>query len=212
MKKILMFFTGILLLLISFAALYFSSALFDASEKRSIKSFVFQPNDLSVNRVGRPVPIDELSDTYVREKLIKKFVTEYFYISPDPESLAIRTRPDSIMAALSSPEVFKNWRKGEAQKIEEVSDNKVLRHVSFNEIVQKEGSDYWEVHYELKTWEKPNIMDLKPKLTEGVMYLKIEFEKKLRNMRAGKDFDIGEYLKNGGDPAAIFNFMVTEVQ
>ena len=212
MKKLIMFFIGTLLLLLTFVALYFSGALFDASNDRKIQAFVFQPNNLSDDRIGRPVSVDQLSEKFVREKLIRKFVFEYFYVTPDIENIATRTRSDSIMAAMSGPDVFKDWKKDQAEKIENLAGKKSFRTVNIKDIIMPLNSDYWDVSYELKTWNEPNNMDLKPEIESGVLHLKISFEKGIRDQRAGSGFDVGEYLKEGGDPAAIFKFRVDEVR
>ena len=206
-----MFFIGTLLLLLTFVALYFSGALFDASNDRKIQAFVFQPNNLSNDRIGRPVSVDQLSEKFVREKLIRKFVFEYFYVTPDIENIAIRTRGDSVMAAMSGPDVFKEWKKDQAEKIENLAGKKSFRTVNVTDEILKKG-DYWEVNYELKTWDEPNNMDLNPTIEKGTLYLKISFEKGIRDQRAGSSFDVGEYLKEGGDPASIFKFRVDEVR
>lgn len=211
MKKIVMFFIGTLLLLLTFVALYFSGALFDASNDRYIQSFVFQTNNLSTDRIGRPVPVDQLSEKFVRERLIKKFVFEYFYVTPDVENIATRTRSDSVMAAMSAPDVFKDWRKNQATEIENLASKKILRLVTVSDEILKKG-DYWEVPYTLKTWNESNNMNLAPTVKSGVLYLKISFEKGIRDQRAGSSFDIGKYLKDGGDPAAIFKFRIDEIR
>ncbi|MBN1324797.1 MAG: hypothetical protein JW974_01095 [Alphaproteobacteria bacterium] len=211
MKKLIMFFAGIILLLLTFVALYFSGALFDASNDRYIEAFVFQPNNLSTDRIGHPVPVEKLSDKFVRERLIKKFIIEYFYINPDVENIALRTRSDSVMAAMSAPDVFKDWRKTEVKEIEDLSGKKAFRTVTIGDEILKKG-DYWEVYYELKTWHETNNMNLTPDVKNGIMYIKISFEKGIRDKRAGGSFDIQKFLENGGDPAAVFKFRVDEVR
>ncbi|MBN2890934.1 MAG: hypothetical protein JXL97_03630, partial [Bacteroidales bacterium] len=175
-----MFFSGIMILLLSVTALYFSGALFDANNDRYIDAFVFQPNNLSSDRIGTPVSIDQLSDKFVREKLIKKFITEYFYVNPDVENIALRTRSDSVMAAMSGPIVFKDWKKNVAKEINTLSDKKFMRTATVVDEIIKKG-DYWEVHYELKTWDKSNDMNLTPQVENGIIYLKIVFEKGVRD-------------------------------
>jgi hypothetical protein len=218
-----MFFAGLALLLATFAALYFSGMLFDAGGKRRLGAFVFQPNDLSVDRVGRPIPADQLSEKFIREKLIGKFVIEYFYAAPDIENIARRTRADSVLAAMSAPDVFNDWLGGQAEEIERLAENKSMRSVSVGEIVRRPGSDYWEVFYELKTWESPNDMNLKPAVRRGVMLLRMlgkesednegkESIREIRDTINGRDFDVRKHLDNGGDPSIIFKFKISEVR
>ena len=211
MKKVIMFFIGILLLLLTFASLYFSGAIFDITDNRNINAFVFQPNNLSSDRIGRPVPLDDLSEKFVREKLIKKFIIEYFYVTPDVENIALRTRSDSVMAALSASNVFKDWKKNDAQDIQNMAQKKMLRTVTINDEILKKG-DYWQVDYELTTWNEANNMNLTPNKKNGIMYIKISFEKGIRDKRAGSSFNSAKYLEDGGDPASIFKFRVDEVR
>lgn len=213
MRRLLGFLFGILILGLTFVILYFSGALYSSTDQRHIDPFIFQPNDISADRIGRPQPLEELTDKFVRERLIKKFVIEYFYVNPDVENIAQRTRPDSVLAALAHRSVFKEWQQNEARRIEDMATEKYMRTVTVaNEIIQPAGSDYWIVHYELKTWDKPNNMELIPTVHRGIMHLKIEFEKGVRDLRGGQKFDVQKYLNDGGDPAAIFKFRVDEVR
>jgi hypothetical protein len=155
--------------------------------------------------------LDRLSDKFVREKLIKKFVVEYFYATPGAENIARRARANSVMAAMSAPAVFKDWMNTEADTIEKLAGKRMLRTVGTADEIIKKG-DYWEVYYELKTWDQPNDMNAAPVVNSGVMYLRISFEKGVRDKINGQNFDVQKYLGNGGDPAAIFKFTVDEVR
>lgn len=211
MRKILMFFAGLILLGLTFVTLYFSGALFDATNNRYINAFVFQPNNLSVDRIGRPIPVDELSDEFIRKRLIKKFIIEYFYATPDVEDIAQRTRSNSVLSAMATPLVFKEWVNGEAKDIETLAGYKSLRTVTVADEIIPQG-DYWEVRYRLKTWDTPNDMDLEPRFEDGIVYIKISFEKGIRDQINGQDFNVNKYLKDGKDPAVIFKFKVEEVR
>jgi hypothetical protein len=211
MHKLIMFFAGLILLMLTFAALYFSGALFDAGSKRQIKSFVFQPNDLSVGRIGRPIPVDELSEKFILERLIKKFVFEYFYATPDVENIAQRTRGNSILSAISAPDVFQEWKNTEAKEIEKLAGEKMLRMVRVADEILLKG-DYLEVYYELITWDEPNNMNLGPKVENAIIYIKISFGQGVRDRINGRKFDVQKYLNGGGDPAAIFKFTVDGVR
>jgi len=236
MKNLIMFFTGIILLGLAGAALYLSGAVFDAGGQRYIEAFVFQPNNLSEARIGRPVPVEQLSDKFIRERLIRKFVHEYFHVIPDGDDIARRTRADSVMAQLAASAVFSAWKQGEARDIETLSGKKTLRTVVVGDIILPPGSDYWEVHYDLYTWPQANDMDLTPAVTSGLMHLKISFARGVLGQKFDTDEflksggennspgnpaaipkftskrDIGKYLSEGGDPAVIFRFLVDEVK
>jgi len=211
MKRTFVFFTGIILLLLSFAALSFSGFLFNASDEMHIEPYIFQPNNLSTARIGRPVPIEQVSDEFVRDRLIKKFVYEYFYVIPDIDDVSNRTGGESVLAAMSvNSDVFNKWRAGPAKDIEKLAREKVLRTVSVADEILSRG-DYLEIRYETKTWTTPNFMGHTPLVESGVLYIKLDFEKSVREQRSGKNFNVQEYLNNGGDPAAIFKFRVAEV-
>lgn len=212
MRRLIIFLVGLLLLLLTFVTLYFSGALFDAADKRQIEPFVAQPNNLSEERIGRPITIEQATDTFVRERLIRKFVYEYFYVNPDVENIARRTRGDSVLATLSSKDVFNQWRAGTAEEIENLASKKYMRTVNIaREIILPKDSNYWVVNYDLYTWDAPNDMGLLPMVTSGTMYLKIEFIKGIRGQSGSSEFNVKQHLENGGDPAAIFMFRVDEV-
>ena len=141
MKKLIMFFAGLALLLVTGAGLYFAGALYDAGDKFTVQPFIFQPNNLSAARIGTPLSIDQLSADTILETLIKKFVTEYFYITPDAEDIAQRTRRGSILSMLSSPDVFNEWKNDQAPVIERLADAHVLRTVHVVVRFEKELRD-----------------------------------------------------------------------
>lgn len=203
---------GILMMAMSFGALYFVSALHDAGHDMVIAPYVFQPNNLSSARIGVPLSIDQMTEGAIRDALIKKFVTEYFYVTPDSENIAKRAQRGGILSLMAGDAVYKKWSNDIAPELERMADDKMLRTVRVaKQIFKPTGSDYWTVAYELKTWEKPNDMAAEPVVDRGVLYLKIVFEKQLRDQMHGAPFDVREYLLNGGDPAAIFRFRVDEV-
>ena len=58
---------------------------------------------------------------------------------------------------MSSSTVFDEWAANEASVIQKLAENKSMRTVRvIDDIFQPNGSKYWVVNYELKTWEKPN--------------------------------------------------------
>ena len=119
-----MFIIGLLLLGVTFVTLYLTGALYNATDQRQINAYVFQPNNISSDRIGRPVPVENLSEKFVRERLIKKFITEYFYVTPDVEDIAACQRSNSVLAALSTPADFKTWRNTDDAEIENMADKK----------------------------------------------------------------------------------------
>ena len=214
MKKLLMFFGGIILMLVMFVALYLAAGIFDAGSSHTIDTYFFQTNARSSMRLGVPASASDLGDDKMRDMLIKKYVYEYFYVIPDKEDIARRTRPgESTMARLSRGDVFNRWRDGEARVIEELATSGALRMVEvLNPIVKPADSDYWIVNYELKTWYAPNDLNEMPEISRGVILLDIypatggytEIRQSVK--------DVGAALKSGRDPATLFNFGVIGVE
>ena len=211
MKKLVGFFAGIILLALCGAALYLTGAIFDAGRAQVIKPYFFQPNNMSERRPGVPLTAAEIGDSEFLELLVRKYITEYFYAAPDPENIAQRTNSQSTLALMSTAAVFDEWTQGEAQNIQKLADDKSMRTARvIDKIFKPSGSDYWVVNYELTTWTKPNDFNVLPIVSRGTMYMKIVYEPR---MRTTPDINVlHEYLEDGGDPAAVFQFTVTEIQ
>ena len=78
-----------------------------------------------------------------------------------------------------------------------------------DKIFQPNGSKYWIVNYELKTWEKPNDFSVAPTITRGTLYMDIYYEPGLRK---NVDMEIlHNHLEEGGDPARVFDFKVNRI-
>lgn len=210
MKKLIMFLAGLMLLVLMFGALYFTGAIYDAGSRTEIDTFFFQPNNLSSMRVGVPASPEELGESKVRDRLIGKFITEYFYATPDAENIARRTRPGSPMSQMTTATVFNAWQNGEAQVIQELAGKKAMRMATvIGEIRNPVGSKYYEVDYELKTWATPNDLSSHPSVSRGTMFLDITYEPGIRE--SIREAGIHKYLDDGGDPAALFKFRVNEI-
>lgn len=210
MKKLIMFLVGLILLALTGMAVYFSGGIFDAGLNQKIYPYFFQPNNLSSQRPGAPQTSESIGDAEFRDLLVSKYITEYFYAAPDAENIAKRMSSNSILAQMSSTEVFKEWLENESQTIQKLAENKSLRtaHV-IDKIFQPNGSKYWVVNYELKTWEKPNDFGTQPVITRGTMFLDINFKNTMWEIA-----DIEElhyYLEEGGDPAGVFHFKVLKI-
>ena len=215
MRKLIMFFMGLVLLVLVTAMLFLTSAIYDTGASESISTYFFQTDNLSVMRPGTPVRASEIGETAMREMLIKKYVTEYFYAIPDVENIAVRTRSSSVLARMSSTPVFNDWANGEATEIQSLAEEKMMRTVDIDgEIYKPSDSDYWVVPYVLRTWTNSNDMSSQPKITRGILLMDIFFDMNMRDT-----IDVGQYLKHGYnrfeteyDPAAIFRFRVTDLR
>lgn len=186
---------------------------FDVSRNFSVNSVIFQPANLSRDRIEKPVPLDVLPDEFVRDSLIKKFVNEYFYIAPDAGDMARRKRTDSALARMSDPVVFDQWNEKFAEDMEKLADQNVMRRVVVNSIVLPPNSEYFQVSYDLMTWDVANDITRAPLIQKNKsMSIRLNFEKGVRQQQTnGARFDVKKYLEDGGDPATIFRFRALEV-
>lgn len=209
-RKIIMFFSGIAVLVLTFGMLYFSGAIYDAGSNLKVQPYFFQPNFLSERRPGTPLTAEEIGESKFLDMLIKKYVTEYFYVIPDAENVARRTLSSSSLAKMSSADAFNTWTNTEAKTIQNLAEDKAMRIVSLVDNAYKpSGSDYYIVNYELKTWTKPNDFNTIPETSRGTLYLKIIFEQGMRQDETMEQ--IHKYLEEEGDPVSVFKFQVIEV-
>ena len=213
MKNIIYFFAGLALVALILAALFFGAVLFDTAGVAQVRGFIFQPNNLAAMRVGAPIPLDETTDSFVRDRLIRKYVGEYLRVIPDATYMESRRHSRSILAAMSAPEAFTEWDAKIAPALEKLAADGVLRRVIVHDIVLAE--DYYMVSYELLTWDSPNAIEVLPKSTRGIMHLQLYFEKAMWETVDGRidgmPFDAGKYLESGRDPAGMFRFKVRKV-
>lgn len=210
MKKLMGILFGLILLAMTGVGLYLTGGIFDAGMNQNIFPYFFQPNNLSERRPGVPQTAEYMGDSQFLNLLVRKYVAEYFYAAPDSENIARRTSPNGVLARMSAATVFDEWLANEGKRIQDLAADKAMRiaHV-IDQIYQPHDSKYWVVNYELITWEKPNDFSIQPTVTHGTMYMDITYQ---MGMRTGVETDIlHEYLENGGDPAAVFNFRVNQI-
>ena len=220
MKRLITFLAGIVLIALTIAMLFLMSAIYDSANKNRIETFFFQTNSLSEMRPGMPETPTQIGETTMREMLIKKYVNEYFYAIPDIENIAKRTSRASTLARMSVSSVFNNWVDTEADKIQTLAENKMMRTVEIDgEIYKPTRSDFWVVPYILYTWDTANDMDAAPIITHGTLLMDITFDMGVRETVGGDTFDVGNYLnhsynrfESGYDPAVIFKFRVNNLE
>ncbi len=204
-------------MLMACAMLFFTGAIYDSGDKLMVEPYFFQPNNLSSDRVGLPKTPTELGDAYMHDALIRRFVTEYFYVIPDAENIARRmtTSNANPLAHLSAPMVFKTWLENTAPKLQEMVTENQLRLVRFTndpntpDIVYNPINEYYQIFYQLHTWTTPNALITTPIVTNHTMFIKFE-------ERPGITPDILKYgvhrhLDKYGDPIGLFRFKVTDV-
>lgn len=214
MRRIIEFLAGLILIVLTGAALCLGAAIYDAGKKLTATPYFFQPDNLSARRVGMPAAATEYGADRIRNMLIEKFVTEYFYAVPDGENITRRIAGRTAMRQLSNNDVFDTWKNTAAAEIQELAENKAMRLVHIAGISLPADSQYWVVEYKLATWKRPNDMFSGPVFTDGTMYIKINYEPgvRKRNPVTNKSFSMEKYLESGQDPAGVFKFLVTDVQ
>ena len=162
-----------------------------------------------------------MSATDLRNKLIKKYVSEYFKVIPGDTDILNR----KTLWVMSDANAFDYWKKTEAKAITEMSANKMFRVArvlddgiaTYNKPESEEqNSDeiqimYYKVRYHMFTWEKSNVLEIEPTYEQGTLYLEIKFEPGLRETIKHKNYDIREYLKSGENPAGLFKFSVLNI-
>jgi len=217
MRKIKSFFIGIMLLAIMFASVLLVTLIYRANTNSSVKSYIFQLGNYAGERVGALQNINEISAVDLRNKLIKKYVSEYFSIIPGDNITAQRR----TLRALSSPDAYKEWEENESEEIEKMAQHGVFRRVHINDtdIVttnMPEGYDYYNavqaapiyyaVRYMTETWPESNSMGIEPIYESGIIYIEARFKPGI------KDFiDVHKHLKSGEPPMELFMFEVTNV-
>ena len=214
-RKLITFLAGLVLIALTIAMLFVSSAIYDSAKKSSVDTFFFQTNRLSEMRPGVPVTAAEIGETAMREMLLKKYLHEYFYVIPDAENIARRTSRGSTLASMSTPNVFNTWTETEGETISTMAEQKMMRMVDIDgEIYKPADSDYWVVPYVLYTWTNANDMTTAPVITRGTLLMDIFYAPGTRDT-----IDVGNYLKHGynrfepgREPATIFRFGVRNLE
>lgn len=209
MRKLISFFIGLIILAAMFAMIAGASIIYDTARKIQIETYFFQPNNMSVERVGLPMTISEIGSTKLRQMLVEKYISEYFYVIPDVANINDRMGPGSPLARMSLTSVFRQWQEQEGAYIKELAEQGAFRTVRvIGDIYKPDNSDFWTVKYEIKTWYHPNDMAEEPEIRQDVLYLGID---DVYMMDFRENIDIAQYLENGGDPAAIFRFGVMAI-
>ena len=209
MKKLIMFFSGLMLLVLMCGALVLTGFIYDTGAKTTIDTYFFQPDDNAIRRPGVPVGDLVLGADKMRERLIAKYITEYFYVTPDISDVARRKAGETSLYRMSVRPVFNAWLKNVAPEIEDLAKSRALRTVSLVSLSQDKNNKYWIAEYELKTWQTPNNFASTPIISRGILYLGIHYAPGMRDKMGKKSVE--EYLESGGDPAAVFQFIVIDV-
>jgi hypothetical protein len=112
MKKVLTFFAYLVIAASMLGALFVGAAIYDVAEKTTVESFFFQPTNDSSRRLPEPESAKSIGAEALRNKLIQKFVTEYFYVLPNYQNIEARKDDSqSGLRLMSSADVFDKWVK-----------------------------------------------------------------------------------------------------
>ena len=213
-----MFFAGLLLCLVTVGALVASAAIFDAGRRLGIVTYFFQPNNLSDMRLPYPVAASEIDPAVFRRMMVEKYISEYFYIVPDVKNVEARMQSTSVLANMSSRNVFKEWLTGEGKYIQDQAAHGWFRTVALvGDMYMPDDGDFWLVTCDMATWHTPNDMSTGPEVRRLVLKMGIIASDNITAFRPSLDGreltmdDVNRYLKQGGDPAALFRFMVTYI-
>jgi len=217
MRTLLFIFSALILLALAIAGVFFSGHLFDASRKIEIQPYVFQPAELSTDRIGRPIPLSELehSDSdYVLTRLIAAFIREYHSVIPYPGDLETRAGQHSPLAAMtvgSQTPVFANWVRNVKPELAALAESRKLRRVLVHRDRRVQG-EYYVVRFDLFTYN-PNDPDARPEIIlDQQMLLRIRYEHGMRTELMGQPFDARRALESGRPPMLVFKFVVDEVR
>ncbi len=208
MNSLKSFFMGILLFAITFATIFLTVLIYNANKQISIETYIFQMDDTSLQRPGPLENMNKMSPEAVRNKLIQKYVAEYFKVIPVDNNVNQETNIEK----LSSKEVYLQWLGGEANIIKDMAQHKMFRNVLADSLIilPTKDPDLFEVRYVTRTWQESNNMVAPVVDNFGKVLLQISFEPGLK-----QDVDIKrirKMLEKGGNPAILFKFRVENIQ
>jgi len=170
MNRLKSFFIGIFLLMAILAMVVLTSFVYRASERSSVKSYIFQMANNANQRVGMLHNLDDISANDLRNQLIKKYVSEYFKVIPGDKNIMDRR----ILQVMSGEAAFEYWRKNEAKIITEMSNQKMFRlarvaddgiatyNIAEDNVNEDSQTVYYKVKYYTSTWSESNVLETEP--------------------------------------------------
>ena len=216
MNKLKSFLMGFILLIMTFIIIVLVALIYRANDRMSVKSYIFQVNNFANQRVGELQNINDISDEDLRNKLIKKYISEYFKVIPGETD--IENRP--VLYMLSTPNARKQWQNGEAKNIAQMSAKNMFRMVhvpddgiaTLNRPADYNYKDaayqkiYYSVRYYMQTWKEAYKIGTNPVFEQGTINIEAVFQPGIV-----ENMDIQKYLEKGYSPAGLFNFKVTNI-
>ncbi len=204
MNKIKSFLVGIFLLAITLAAVFVVVLTYRANEQSVVKTYIFQTGNRPNMRVGPLQNLNDLKPDGLRNKLIQKYVAEYFKVIPG----TVTKEQTQIIKDLSSNDVYQNWLNTEAKNIDAMAKDKMFRNVWVDiSRIQPINDSWWvAVPYFTRTWTQSNKMNAEVIDDAGIINLRVRFLPGIR-----PKINVRKYLEKGGDPAGLFMFEVTDI-
>ncbi|MDE6250198.1 MAG: hypothetical protein K2M34_01000 [Alphaproteobacteria bacterium] len=215
MNKLLMFLTGVMMLVIVFIAMFFTGAIFDASQRGTVETYFFQGNNYSYQRPGVPQAPRQMGDSKLFALLVTKYVTEYLYVLPEVADIDHRISVKGALNTMSNPltNTFDKWKTNIAPEIRKMAESGVLRTVSVDTPLKY--GDFYQVEFVLNTWTHPNDMDEVPTKQSGIMQFRVAMPSEMTEYRPEineeKVNQLHERIDAGYDPVGVFNFKVSDV-
>ncbi|MDR2268730.1 MAG: hypothetical protein LBD94_00925 [Rickettsiales bacterium] len=212
MKKIIGFFSGVAILVLAAASIHVCVRVYNYADAQKINAIMLQPATLRQNRIPAPIALENISDEYIRNRLIIKFAMEYLQVMPDIGELETRAGPQGALRLMSAPAVVSKWKSEVMPELKEMADKRKMRTITARPKDIEIRGKYYVVPFRAKTWNTANDFNSPPIISSGQeLYLQLRFNKKIRETLHGREFSAGKFLDNGMPPAAIFEFMVDEV-
>ena len=117
MKKLVLFFVGLLILGVMSATLLVAGVIYDSGNKTAVEAYFFQTDDNYARRPGDIKTAEEFGVEDMRVQFISKYLTEYFFVSPDIAQLEARSANRSTLRLMSLISVYNKWIEIESTKI-----------------------------------------------------------------------------------------------
>ena len=102
MKRLKYFLIFLCLIVITLVTVFISALIYRANNQTSIKTYMFQMDNSARQRVGPLQDLTKITPEELLHKLIHKYVSEYFRVTPSDKNVLAR----SVINKLSTPEAL----------------------------------------------------------------------------------------------------------
>ena len=212
MRKLVLFFVGLLILGVMSATLLVAGVIYDSGNKTAVEVYFFQTDDNYARRPGDIKTAEEFGVEDMRVQFISKYLTEYFFVSPDIAQLEARSTNRSTLRLMSLISVYNKWIETVLPELRELAAARALRIVKVTDakfISKTKYGEYWQVSYDLTTWDAPNNFSVVPRVESATLFMDISYEPGMRETVLGRS--LSQYMESGGDPAVAFKFGVRDI-